>query len=88
MRTRYRLTGLLGSTAAIVMLLGGTAPALSMRPGVNFMNDKRPLSKVEKEKQKAADDAYRSAMEKLPDKKKSTDPWEGVRSTPSQQGKQ
>jgi hypothetical protein len=52
------------------------------------MNDKRPLSKVEKEKQKAADDAYRSAMEKLPDKKKSTDPWEGVRSTPSQQGKQ
>ena len=39
MRTRYRLTGLLGPTAAIVMLLGGTALAQSMRPGVNFMND-------------------------------------------------
>jgi hypothetical protein len=88
MTTRYRLTGLIGSVAAVVMLLAGTALAQSMRPGVNFMSDKRPLSKGEKEKQKAVDDAYKSAMEKLPNKKKSTDPWEGVRSTPSRQGKQ
>ena len=33
------------------------------------MNDKPPLSKEEKERQKAVDDAYKSAMEKLPDKK-------------------
>ncbi|HYV71841.1 MAG TPA: hypothetical protein VE970_17250 [Pseudolabrys sp.] len=52
------------------------------------MNDKPPPSKEEKEKQKAIDDAYRSAIEKLPEKKKSADPWEGVRSTPSRQGKQ
>jgi hypothetical protein len=83
MRTRYRLTGLLGSAAAVVMLLAGTALAQSMRPGLNLMNDKPPPSKEEKEKQKAIDDAYRSAIEKLPEKKKSADPWEGVRSTPS-----
>jgi hypothetical protein len=88
MRTRYRLTGLLGSAAAVVVLLAGTALAQSMRPGVNFMNEKRPLSKEEQEKQKAVDDAYKSAIEKLPDKKKSSDPWEGVRTTPTRQGKQ
>jgi len=88
MRTRYRLTGLLGGAAAAVMLLAGIALAQSMRPGLNLMNDKPPLSKEEKEKQKAVDDAYRSTMEKLPDKKKSADPWEGVRSAPPRQGKQ
>ena len=88
MRTRHRLTSLLGSAAAVVMLLAGTALAQSLRPGMNLMNDKPPPSKEEKEKQKAIDDAYRSAIEKLPEKKKSADPWEGVRSTPSRQGKQ
>jgi hypothetical protein len=48
MRTRYRLTGLLGSAAALVMLLAGTALAQSMRPRLNLMNDKPPLSKEEK----------------------------------------
>lgn len=33
------------------------------------MNDKRPLSNEEKEKQKAVDDAYRSAMENFPTRK-------------------
>jgi Lon protease-like protein len=87
MRTRYRLTGLLGSAAAIVMLLAGTALA-QMRPGVNFMTDKPPPSKEEQERQKAVDDAYKNAMQKLPEKKKSADPWEGVRSAPARQGKQ
>jgi hypothetical protein len=88
MRTRYRLTGLLGSAATIVMLLAGTALAQSMRPGVNFMNDKPPPSKEEKERQKAVDDAYKSAIEKLPDKRKSADPWESIRSPSQRQGKQ
>ena len=52
------------------------------------MNDKPPPSKEEKERQKAVDDAYKSAMGKLPDKKKSADPWEGVRSAPARQSKQ
>jgi len=87
MRTRYRLTGLLGSAAAIVLLLSGTALA-QMRPGVNFMTDKPPPSKEEQERLKAVDDAYKNAMQKVPDKKKSADPWEGVRSAPARQGKQ
>ena len=52
-----------------------------------YFGPKPPPGKEEKERQKAVDDAYRSAMEKLPDKKKSADPWEGVRSAPSRQGK-
>ena len=52
------------------------------------MNDKPPPSKEEQERQKAVDDAYKSAIEKLPDKKKSADPWEGVRLAPARQGKQ
>jgi len=32
MRTRYRFTGLLGSGAAVVMLLGGTALARACGP--------------------------------------------------------
>jgi hypothetical protein len=51
------------------MLLAGTALDQSMRPGLNLMNDKPPPSKEEKEKQKAIDDAYRSAIEKLPKRK-------------------
>jgi hypothetical protein len=52
------------------------------------MNDKPPPSKEEKERQKAVDDAYKSAIEKLPDKRKSADPWESIRSPSQRQGKQ
>ncbi|MGB7456580.1 MAG: hypothetical protein WBM51_12985, partial [Pseudolabrys sp.] len=68
-------TGLLGSAGVIVMLLSGTAFAQSMRPGINLTPGNRPLSPEEQARQKAVDDAYRSAIEKLPDKKKSADPW-------------
>ena len=49
-----------------------------MRPGLNLTPDKPPLSREEQDRRKAVDDAYKSAIEKLPDKKKSADPWESV----------
>ena len=84
MRTIYRSTRLLGSAAAGFVLLADTALAQSMRPGLNLTPDKPPLSREEQDRRKAVDDAYKSAIEKLPDKKKSADPWESVRSAPSQ----
>jgi hypothetical protein len=49
------------------------------------MKGKAPAKQRGKGKAKAIDDASRSAIEK---KKKSADPWEGVRSAPSRQGKE
>jgi hypothetical protein len=46
------------------------------------------LTSEEREKRKAIDDAYRSAIEKLPDQKKSADPWRDVRSTKTTSSKQ
>jgi putative ABC transport system substrate-binding protein len=92
LRTRVmshrQLTGLLGSAGVIVMLLSGTAFAQSMRPGINLTPGNRPLSPEEQARQKAVDDAYRSAIEKLPDKKKSADPWDSIRPAPSSRKRQ
>jgi hypothetical protein len=43
---------------------------------------KRPLTQEEIEKQKALDDAYKAATNKIPDQK-SNDPWATVRPTTS-----
>ncbi|MGB8446945.1 MAG: hypothetical protein WCE32_21460, partial [Pseudolabrys sp.] len=83
-----QLTGLLGSAGVIVMLLSGTAFAQSMRPGINLTPGNRPLSPEEQARQKAVDDAYRSAIEKLPDKKKSADPWNSIRPASSSRKRQ
>jgi hypothetical protein len=80
--TRRKFVGLLGAPGAIIIALAGTGSAQQQfMPGINLNSDSRPLTTEEKEKRKAIDDAYRSAIEKLPDQNKSTDPWEDVRST-------
>ncbi len=43
------------------------------------LNPKRPLTPEEIERKKAADDAYRAAIQKIPDKKTSADPWGTIR---------
>ncbi|HXX06523.1 MAG TPA: hypothetical protein VEJ43_00460 [Pseudolabrys sp.] len=63
-----------------VAALPGTASAQDFKPSINLNADSRPLTAEEKEKRKAVDDAYRSTIEKLPDKNKSTDPWGNLRS--------
>jgi hypothetical protein len=71
---------------AIVMALSGTAAAQFM-PGINLNTDRPSLAPEEQEKRKAVDDAYKSAIKKLPDKKES-DPWGNLRSTATPQSKQ
>jgi len=45
--------------------------------------EKRALTPEELEKKKAADAAYKAAMDKIPEKKAGSDPWGNVRETPS-----
>jgi hypothetical protein len=72
----------LTAVAAIVALWVGIAFGQDMRPGISLHPDsRRPLDPGEEEKRKAVDDAYKSTMEKIPDQKKSNDPWGNIRST-------
>lgn len=66
---------------AIIVLSAGTASAQLPMPGIDLLKESRPLDPEEQAKRKAVDDAYKSTMEKLPDQKKSSDPWGNIRST-------
>ena len=67
----------------IIALLTGAASAQIKTPGINLAPQDRQLTPEEKEKQKAIEDAYKSAVGKIPDKKTPVDPWGAVRSNPS-----
>ena len=72
------------AVGAIIILSAGTASAQLQMPGIDLGNlgkESRPLDPEQKAKRKAVDDAYKSTMEKLPDQKKSNDPWGNIRST-------
>jgi len=71
----------IGGTGAIIAVLSGPAFAQQLLPGINLYSEGRPLTPDEQEKRKSIDNAYRSTMQKLPDKKKSSDPWDNLRST-------
>jgi hypothetical protein len=74
--------------AAISALLMGTASAQIPMPSIPLTPDSgtasRPLTKEEAEKKQAREDAYKSALEKIPNKenKKPVDPWENMRPNP------
>jgi hypothetical protein len=72
----------------IIALTGSASAQQQFMPGINLDADKRPLSPEEKEKRKAIDEAYRSTIEKLPDQKKSADPWGNIRSAKTPSSKQ
>jgi hypothetical protein len=75
--------------SAIVFLLNGAVSAQDLRPGINLYPDSgRPLDPDEQARRKAIDDTYKSTMEKLPDQKKSNDPWGNIRSTTTTSSKQ
>ena len=65
--------------AAITALLAGAASAQLPLPGLNLSGDEPSLTPQEEEKRKATEDAYKSALKKIPDKQKSADPWENIR---------
>ena len=71
--------------AAIVALTSGLAAAQpasssSSSSGIGIpLHDDRPPTAEEIEKKKAADRAYSDAIQKIPDKKPSGDPWGNIR---------
>ena len=67
------------AAAAIVMALTADALAQLTMPGIDLSADRPQLTKEEQEKRKAVDDAYKSTINKLPDKKKPADPWGDIR---------
>ena len=79
------------AVGAIIILSAGTASAQLQMPGIDLGNlgkESRPLDPEQEAKRKAVDDAYKSTMEKLPDQKKSNDPWGNIRSTTKTSPKQ
>jgi hypothetical protein len=63
----------IAAACTIVVALPGIAFAQQLKPGLSHHPDKPPLTPEEQERQKAIDDAYKSAIKKLPDKKKTAD---------------
>lgn len=60
-------------------LLTGAASAQMPMPGISLGHDKPPPTEEQIAKQKAIDEAYKSANQKIPDKKIVNDPWAAVR---------
>ena len=68
---------------AILLLLTGVAAAQLPMPGISLGGDnKRKLTPQELEAQKQRDKDYKAAMDKIPEKKVTIDPWGDVRPAP------
>jgi hypothetical protein len=84
MRRKLLLAGaalalLTGAASAQMPTPGGGMPM----PGLSLGHDKPAPTSEQIAKQKAIDDAYKSATQKIPDKKTADDPWATVRPNPS-----
>jgi len=54
-------------------------PALAQLPAINMLDQGKPKTQDEIDRGHAIDDAYKSTLKKVPDQKKSNDPWADVR---------
>ncbi len=77
-----RRSFVLAAGAAALVLLPASAMAQLLMPGVHLGGDKEPPSADELARRRALDKAYKSATEKIPEKKPVADPWGNVRSAP------
>lgn len=67
----------------IVFLTTGAVSAQMPQPGVHLKDDKPSRTKEQKEYDKVLDRAYQSAIKKIPEAEKKSDPWGNIRPTPS-----
>jgi hypothetical protein len=80
-QTWSRRSCVLAAGAAALALVPATALA-QLPMGVHLGGDKAPPSAEEVERRRALDKAYKSATEKIPEKKPANDPWGNIRSAP------
>lgn len=62
----------------VALILAGLTVAVSAQ-GINLAPMDKKMTSEEIEKQKAIDEAYRAAIQKVPDQKGNADPWAIVR---------
>jgi hypothetical protein len=78
--------------AAIIALLTGSAYCQTVnmsngKPAIGFpLQDSKPNAPADPQSEEH-ENAYKSAIEKIPQKPKSADPWQGVRSGSGTQNK-
>jgi hypothetical protein len=68
------------AVAILALAAGPAAAQVALSP---FKGQEKRLTPDELAKQKASDSAYRAAMDKIPEKKVTVDPWGNLRSAPS-----
>jgi len=71
--------------ATLILMLMTEGVFAQLPPGVHLKREKPEPTNPTKERHKALDHAYRSAVKKIPEPKKNVDPWGNVRSTPTHQ---
>jgi len=76
------------AAGAIIVLSAGSAFAQSKGPGEGVYRNTRPSDPAQEAQRKSVDDAYKTLMEKIPDSKKSYDPWGNIRSKETISSKQ
>ena len=69
--------------ASILLLMTAAVSAQMPQPGVHLKDDKPSRTKEQKEYDKTLDRAYKSAIKKIPEAEKKSDPWGNIRPTPS-----
>jgi hypothetical protein len=87
-RTKIMLRKLIGASAILLLLTGAAVAQLPM-PGISLGGgDKKKLTPEEQEQQKQRDKDYKAAMDKIPEKKATVDPWGDVRPAPQKSAPQ
>jgi hypothetical protein len=77
------------AAGAVIVLSAGSAFAQNYGgPGEGKYQSTRPSDPEEEVKRKSVDDNYKRLMERIPDSKKSYDPWGNIRSTTTTPSKQ
>jgi hypothetical protein len=79
------------ATPAYAQLSPGGAPgsgsSQSTKPGITVGGDKKAKTDDDLQYERELDQAYKSGLSKIPDKKANTDPWGNVRGAATPQSK-
>ncbi len=64
---------------AVAWLLPASAARAQMLPGFNMLQQEKPKTQDEVDRERETDSAYREAQKKIPNQQQSSDPWGTIR---------